>query len=606
MTALLTGACSGAAQSGDPKMRRDERAIAELLDDIARAELSMSPETASRLNASNLAEGAPDQRGRLDDRSHAGFERRRLMRLETLRRLEAAPPPALGRKIRADFDIVRNAYDKAVAAAAFGFGRVSLSEVRPYAADQLNGAYTAVPDLLVNRTSFREPLDARRYLDRLAALAKAVDDERRRLVIDALAGVTPPDFVLERMFEKALALREGPASSHILFVSFNNLMIGVEDLSPEDRQRLSAEAEQVLDRDVLPAYSRFVDTLDALLEDAPAAPGVWVMPMGDAYYETVLAFHLGAETQPETLHAEGLADVAALSDALDAALVEIDLTEGTVGERLAALARTETVEQDVDTARIAALTIIDERINWMAARLDEIVERPPRTSLAAVRVPDFQQDTAPGAYYAPAPADGSAPGLFYINLRDPTEWPAFALPTLTFHEGAPGHHLESALAAEQGGLRTIRRLIWPTAYGEGWALYAEDLADELGAYENDPLGRIGYQQSLLFRAARLVADTGVHRMRWTRGEAVDYLVAVTGQPRSAMETEVERYAVWPGQAASYVVGRDRFRALRERAESVLGDRFNPAAFHREILIGGPRPLDFVERDIDAWIARELR
>ena len=175
-----------------------------------------------------------------------------------------------------------------------------------------------------------------------------------------------------------------------------------------------------------------------------------------------------------------------------------------------------------------------------------------------------------------------------------------------FHETVPGHHLESALTAEQAHLPLIRQMIWNVAYGEGWGVYAETLADELGLYQDDPISRIGYLQSLLFRAARLVADTGIHRLHWTRKQATDYLVAATGQPDSQMAQEVDRYTVWPGQAAAYWIGRKRILDLKERAERVLGPDFDFVEFHDAILTGGPRPLSILENDIERWYAAKIR
>ena len=238
--------------------------------------------------------------------------------------------------------------------------------------------------------------------------------------------------------------------------------------------------------------------------------------------------------------------------------------------------------------------------------MPRVVSTVPRTKVALRAVPEFLEASAPSAFYSAAPANGSAPGLFEINLSDMTDWPAFTLATLVFHETVPGHHLESALTAETARLPLIRQMIWNVAYGEGWGVYAETLADDIGLYHDDPLARIGYLQSLLFRAARLVADTGIHSMHWSRQEAIDYLVTVTGQPEGPMAQEVDRYAVWPGQAAAYWIGRKRMLDLRERAERVLGPDFDFVEFHDTILTGGPRPLSILEQDIERWYTAKIR
>ncbi|MEO0982988.1 MAG: DUF885 domain-containing protein [Pseudomonadota bacterium] len=605
---VVATACAPAGGQGldSASVRRAEQYVNAVLNSVAEAETRRAPEMATRLGLSREAAGF-DYQSVLNNRSQAAFERARLDRLEALARLEAAPSLPPGHRLETTVDTVHGAHAAVIEIASFGHGRANLTDVRPYAADQLSGAYSDLPDLFANRTILSDPLDARRFLNRLSGVAAALDDERMRLFADARAGVAPPRFILDRMIDKASALSADPAETHIIAVSFDNLMTRVPALGPDDRSRLHAEAVDIIRSEIQPAYARYIDDLQRLREEAAGAGGVWALPKGDAYYVSALRFFVGPDASPDDLHDRGQAEVDRLVAELDVALADVGFTDGSVGERLAALALDESQLFSPDEAgRAQIVEALQSRMAWIETRLRDIASRPPRTQVSVVRVPEFLEPSAPGAYYAPAPADGVAPGLFLINLRDPAEWPAFSLPTLAFHEAIPGHHLESAVAAEQGQLPMVRRMIWPAAYGEGWALYAEDLGAELGAYDDDPYGRIGYLQSLLFRAARLVADTGLHRKRWTRGETVDYLVAVTGQPRTAMETEVDRYAVWPGQAAAYMVGWKRFQAMRARAQGALGSRFDLADFHQTILVGGPRPLHLVERDVDAWVERQLR
>jgi len=291
---------------------------------------------------------------------------------------------------------------------------------------------------------------------------------------------------------------------------------------------------------------------------------------------------------------------------LDAALAAQGFVDGSVGSRLAELGRQpDQLFSDDNDGRLALIDSLRNRVSTMEARLGELIDVPPSTRVSVAAVPDYLTQTAPGGYYVAAPADGSAPGLFFINLRDTSEWPAFTLPTLLYHETLPGHHFESAFVSEQAEMPLIRQLIWNPTFGEGWAVYAEDLAYELGAYEDDPMGELGYLQSLLFRAARLVVDTGLHHERWSRERAITYLVDITGQPTSAMATEVDRYAVWPGQATSYMSGRQILHDLREQAQLILGDDFSLKAFHAVVLNNGPRPMSLVEQDVKAWIVESL-
>ncbi len=240
----------------------------------------------------------------------------------------------------------------------------------------------------------------------------------------------------------------------------------------------------------------------------------------------------------------------------------------------------------------------------ITARMPEVCGTLAQAALEIKRVPEYIEAGAPGGYYQGAALDGSRPGAYYINLRDPaTEWPKFTLPTLTYHEGTPGHHWQISIQQEAGSLPFIRSAILGfSAFSEGWGLYAEQLADELGMYADDPFGRVGYLQSMTFRASRLVVDTGMHSMRWTREQAIESMVQATGDQRSNIVTEIERYAVWPGQACSYMVGRQAINRMRDNARQALGASFDIRGFHDTILTNGATPLSVTETLVNEWVA----
>ena len=579
--------------------------VSGFLDKIARTELSYSPETSTQLGLSAEAAGY-EYFARLDDRSEAGITRIGLERIDILNTLDRIDADTLPKALATSVRAVRAAYADTVNFRAFGHGQVALGFVRPYAVDQLSGGYVDVPDLLLNRQSIRVPDDTGAYLARLAALAGTIDDERRRLLADEDRGVRPPGFILERMRTLAISLMAEETPIHPVVVALENQLIARSNINEAFRQRVVSQAQDIVSDMIIPSYQKFVDTLVAMEARASDAPGVWQLPSGDIYYDAVLAFYSGRTATAQTVHDEGLAQVANLTERLDRALIANGYTEGTIGERLALLGQEpEQIFSNDDEGRRALIDSLRLRIGTMEDRMGEIIETAPSTGVSIASVPDYLTPTAPGGYYISAPADGTAPGLFFINLRDTLEWPAFTLPTLLYHETLPGHHLESALISEQANLPLIRQMIWMPVFGEGWAVYAEDLAYELGFYDEDPLGELGYLQSLLFRAARLVVDTGLHHERWSRQRAIDYLVNITGQPETAMTTEVDRYTVWPGQATAYMSGRQAIRALREDAQLILGDNFSLKAFHGVILGNGPRPVELVERDVEAWVVERL-
>jgi uncharacterized protein (DUF885 family) len=594
----LVGCSGGADPEGTP--RRIAREVDRTLMTVAQNELVRDPELATRLGLLPETAGFPFGRY-LTDRSQAAFERARLERLETLDALVRTARPAPGSALARNLDTVIAAHEAAEAVLVSGHGAGDLSVFYPYVADHMRGAYLDVPELLVRFQPMETPEDVDAFLARMAQLPGALDDERRRLDADARAGVVPPAPILLRMQTVAAAGALETPDTSFLVQTFDNLLNGVSGLTPATRDSYSKQMRTVFTDSLLPAYGRFADAAGKLMESAPAEPGIWQLKDGDGYYRAVLAAYTGTSETPDALHARGLSDVARLTDELDAALTEAGLVEGTVGERLAFLAQQPgQLYEDSDLGRAALI----ERLSSLTTRASAVVEYQigpvPASAVTVSRVPLAFAASAPSAAYTPRTADGRNPARFEINLTRMSDWPDYSLPTLVFHETLPGHHLESAMTTENGGLPLARQLIWNVGYGEGWASYAETLADESGLYTDDPLGRIGYLQSMLLRAARLVADTGIHQQKWTRERTVAYIIAVTGLSPEAAGDEVDRYSVWPGQAAAYWIGRQRILDLRERAQRVLGPRFEPKAFHAAILGGGPRPLDMVEADVTRW------
>lgn len=584
---------------------REARQTNALLAEIARIELAMAPETATRLGLPELIAGEAFS-SQLNNRSQAGYERQRLKRIEILEALSRAPNLNEDSRLYADLQIIKDAYETAETMAAFGHGQAGPGQAYPYVMDHMRGAYIDVPSLLTQRQIVHDGKDARAYLARLKALPDAIDDERRRLLADARSGIVPPRHILHRMQDICAAYSQSPAEEQILYAHFDSLLAAPEDLTKQEKEALRGEALQAVREGIVPAYITLQASLHQLEQAAPEAPGVWQLPDGAAYYQASLEAYTDTDLSASQLHEAGQAAVTKLLAELDIALASEGLTEGSVGARLSDLAsRPDQVFEDSDAGRAALLALMKESQARMQAQLPKLLRQVPKTQAQIRSVPDYLLSSSSGAYYVAAAADGSAPGLFYINLSRPADWPAFSLPTLVFHETSPGHHTESAISRQRDAMPLLRQMIWNAGYGEGWAVYSEDLAAEVGLYRDDPFGRIGYLQSLLFRAARLVADTGLHDKQWSREEAITYLTDVTGLPRTVMEDEVDRYTVWPGQAASYWIGRTQIRNLRMRAERVLGPKFSLRDFHQAILDSGPRPLSILEDDIEGWYGAQI-
>jgi uncharacterized protein (DUF885 family) len=337
--------------------------------------------------------------------------------------------------------------------------------------------------------------------------------------------------------------------------------------------------------------------MEQLKPTSRAGDGAWRLPDGEAIYAEALHQATTTNFTPAEVHQMGLDQVADISRQLDTILKSQGYGSGTVGERLAALNREPSqLYADSDASRAALLAYLNGLVKDMYTRLPRAFETLPNQPLEIRRVPVNIQDGASNGYYYPAALDGSRPAIYFINLKNMADWPKFSLPTLSYHEGVPGHHLQISIAQESKDIPMLRKIGFFSAYSEGWALYAEQLADELGAYATDPLGRAGYLQSFLFRAARLVVDTGINARRWSREQATEYMVSTTGYSRPRSQREIERYCTSIGQACSYKVGHTAWIRAREEAKKTLGPKFDLKRFH-EVLREGAMPLSILERRI---------
>ncbi len=560
-----------------------------LLDSFWEDTLDASPQTATVLGVDIGKRAA--QRGQLNDPTRAGraafieARRQRLIRLRSIDRSKLTPASQI------DYDVV--SYQSRVIAeggarftfgeGADGFGYLPYS---PYAVSQLTGPYQSVPDFLDSNHPVATAADAEAYLARLTAYAQALDASTESFRIDSAAGILPPDFALDLTIAQLDKQRSGPPEASKVAASLARRAAAAGVAGD-----WNARAAAIVRDRINPALQRQCDAVAKARRTATNDGGVWKLPGGDDYYSGALAFQTTTTLTPDQVHALGLAQVADLSGQLEPLLKAQGLTQGSVGARLTALGqRPEQVWPNTDDGRTALLASLNDQVGVIRARLPKVFATLPAAPVEIVRVPPDIQDGAPNGYARGASLDGKRPGRFYINLKDTAEWPKFSLPTLTYHEALPGHNWQGAIARESQGIPALRRFGGNfAAYGEGWALYAEGLAAELGVYEGDPLGQIGYLQSLLFRAVRMVVDTGMHFKRWSRAKATTYMVDATGFAPSRAQREIDRYCVWPGQACAYKVGHTEWARLRSAVAAKQGAAFDLKAFH-EVLRSGSMPL----------------
>lgn len=471
----------------------------------------------------------------------------------------------------------------------------------PYPVNQMFGVQNGFPRFMAFTHVVNNEKTARNYVSRLNAVGVKFDQVIGVVRKQAELGDVPPTFVIDKVLTEMKGLIAQPAKESPLYTTFVESLKKI-DISDEDRARFAQDAETAIGDTVYPAYQRLIGTMEDLRSKSTPDAGIWRKPQGDEYYALALHQETTTDMTPQQVHDVGLAEVARISAEMDTILKAQGLTDGTVGARMKTLGEMPQYQfEDNDKGR---QDILDEYARLLAevkAKLPEVFETVPAQELEVVRVPKFSEVGSAGAYYNAPSMDGSRPGRFFANLRDVKETPKWSMKTLAYHEGIPGHHFQVS-TAQNLDLPMARSRLPFTAYTEGWALYAERLAYEMGMYADDPLGNLGRLQAELFRAVRLVVDTGMHYKKWSREQAIQYMIETTGMAEGDVTAEIERYAVMPGQACAYKIGMLKILELRERAKAALGAKFDLKKFHSAVLDNGPLPLTVLEKVIDQWIA----
>ena len=552
--------------------------------------LDRNPEGATSLGLDVGPRAA--QRGQLADRSVAAFQAEVPRNRERLAQLQAIDADALSADGRLSYDIALFQRELAVGYARFPWHTPDGWRQTPYGVSQLGGAYATVPDFLDSTHPIETLDDVEAFLNRLDAFPNALDQDTERMLANAEMGVIAPDFVLDKTRLQLTALRDQPGEQQAMIQSL------VRRSAEKGLPNFGPGAARIFDGRVRDALARQIAAVETLRARSSHQAGVLRVPDGEAYYAHNLRNFTTTDYSPADIHRIGLEQVADLQNQIDVLLKGEGYTQGTVAERLAGL-RSEPRFRfaNTDAGREELLAFVNAEMATIRARMPEVFPRIPRNDFLVRRVPPAIEAGAPGGYAQGGSLDGTRPGIYYINLRDTAEWPRWTLKTLTYHEAAPGHLFQGALAREAGELPIYRRVGGFSAYGEGWGLYSERLADELGVYEGDPFGRIGYLESFLFRACRLVVDTGLHAQDWSRERAIQYFTENVGDPN---EAEVERYCVAPGQACSYKIGETFITALRASLKDRPG--FDLKRFHAAVIDGGNIPLTILERRVRAAMA----
>jgi uncharacterized protein (DUF885 family) len=590
----VNGSGAGSAAAGNPD-------LAKALDGVAKSILADYPQNATILG---IAKGdLAAMAAKIQDSTPAGVAARKQHiadRLETLRKYDLKDltnTDALNGAVALQAnELAKTGYD-------FPFGDPVVLDPNngyrntPYVVNQLGNSYIDWPDFLDSRATIDNQGDAEAYAERVDAYARNIDGETQRMKHDRGIGVVAPDFVLDKTI-KIIGGGAAEQPDQSVVVTALKKKLGEAKIGDDAVVKRVTDA---MATKVVPALQRQLEELKAHRAVATSDAGVSHFKNGDSYYAWALQAGTTTTKSPQEIHQLGLDQVKDIQSRMDAIMQKQGITGGTVGERMAALAkRPDQLFANDDAGRAKLLAYLNGRISDIRTRLPKAFATMVPGKLIIKRVPVAIQDGAPGGYASAGSIDGKVPGQYYINLKDTAEWPKFTLPTLCYHEGIPGHVWQGDYANR---MPLIRSMLAFNAYSEGWALYAEQLADELGVYADDPLGQLGYLQSQSFRACRLVVDTALHSMNWSRDKAIDWFVETNGDPRSSVEGEVDRYCAMPGQACGYMVGRLEILRLRDKAKAALGSAYDLRKFDDAIVLGGSVPMTLLETIIDGYIAK---
>jgi uncharacterized protein (DUF885 family) len=563
-----------------------------LLDELAESLLRLFPESATSLG---IDTGTRAQlRSQLADRSADGQQRVVKQLRADLDRVNAVSTTGLPPATRISVEVVRSAYATSLAGFALPYGDITVGGWRntPYVVIQNVGAYLDVPRFLDSDHPIENAADAEAYLSRLQSYAKQLDGELGRIQAARAAGLVPPAFLLDKALTQmrlsAKNAREG-----------GTMVESIQRRTKEIAGNWAERARAIAVQEIAPALDRQIAELEAQRAVATHDAGIWAQPRGDEFYRWALKASTTTSLSPDEVHEAGRTELQTLHAQMDGILEGLGYSQGTVGERMQALAKDPRYQfAEGDKGRAEIMAFIQNRLEWIRAQMPRAFNTVVNPNMEVRRLPPEEEPGAPGAYGGAGSIDGKIPGRFWINLRTTSLHSKYSLADLTFHEAIPGHIWQGEYTHQ---MPLVRQQLAFNAYSEGWALYAEQLADELGAYESDPVGRLGYLQSLAFRACRLVVDTGIHAKRWTREQGMQFFVDVNGSNPEEVASEVDRYCSWPGQACGYKLGHSEINRQRQKATKALGPKFDLKAFNDTVVLGGNVPLDVLVRNVDESI-----
>jgi uncharacterized protein (DUF885 family) len=472
-----------------------------------------------------------------------------------------------------------------------------------YLVNQISGPMVNLPQFLTDRHSIKDEKSFERYLGRLKEFSRVISEVKVRVMDDRDNGVMPPDFIIEKALLGMRKFYEGGAIANPLITTLSSKLETIDEMSDQRKAELTQQAVTLVDQSVLPKYQEMIALFEEMLTLTDHDAGIWRIPQGEKIYQVALRSNNSTTLSAEKIHQIGLDEVARIEIDMQTILVNEGMSEGSIVSRVRQLMdMPEHNFPNTEEGRRQQIAYLNEVNTQVMANIEDYFITIPPQPLEIVRVPEYSQDSAPGGYYQPPALDGSSAGRFYINQKNTYDNPRWTLPTLMIHEGSPGHHFQLSASQLITGVPFLRKVSPFSAFAEGWALYSEKIAaEDMGIYLQDPLGDLGRIQAEMFRAVRLVVDTGMHAKGWSREKAIDYMLSKTGMTEAEVVREIERYVVWPGQATAYKIGQLSIVRLRSLAEERLADDFDIREFHEMILLNGAMPLEILEESVESWI-----
>ncbi len=587
-SALALAACATTPSDGDsatPAMQAQVPAdIGTFFEHYNEGQLALSPQT-------KAYRGIRDEDyGQWNERSKAADEARDALRDQWLERM------------RSGYDLASLSPEDQLSYRLFEATAERSASLDPFQDngwffDQMNGQQSGIPAFLINTHAVQNVDHARDYITRIEGIEPLLDTLIARSAARANDGVMPPDWVYPYVLSDIRNMLDAGLDNAVLedFRSKVN-ELGIPEM---ERAALVTDADAAWRTHAVPAYARLLAEMERQQAMAPDEDGIWRFEDGAAYYDALLEYYTTTQLSADEIHNIGLREVDRIQDEMRAIMQQVGF-EGTLQEFFEF---TRSDPQFYHTSREDYLAEVDEVMSAMEARLPQYFLTLPEYELQVKPVEAFREQSAGKAFYQSPATDGSRPGTYYVNLYDLNSMSRNELEALAYHEGIPGHHLQRGIQTGLGELPPFRRYGGFTAYTEGWGLYSEELGKDMGFY-TDPYSDFGRLQMELWRAARLVVDTGLHHKRWSREDAIAYLQENTPNPEGDIRKAIERYAVYPGQATAYMIGKLKIMGLRERAREAFGENFDIRQFHELVLANGPVPLSILEEQVDNWIAEE--